>query len=193
MLSLIKLYTGHGWSRRYDWFAEMGLEWFAVPAVASMMLDVGGVQYTAAPFNGWYMSSEVASRDLCDVQRYNLLQAGVGRGYTHTNTQCASEHRSARIHPHTKTQQTNIQMSSASHIILSHNKTNKQKINCSFFLQEIGEKMGLETSSNLTLWKDEVNVEVNKAVLYSYEVSQGLRGTKARDPRYPHNVLKTAS
>lgn len=32
--------------------------------------------------------------------------------------------------------------------------------------------MGLETNSNLTLWKDEVNVEVNKAVLHSYEVSQ---------------------
>ncbi len=32
--------------------------------------------------------------------------------------------------------------------------------------------MGLETNSNVTLWKDEVNVEVNKAVLYSYEVSR---------------------
>ncbi|KAK8389174.1 hypothetical protein O3P69_020856 [Scylla paramamosain] len=77
---------------KYDWFSEMGLEWFALPAVSSMMLDVGGVQYTGAPFNGWYMSTET-----------------------------------------------------------------------------FGEKMGLDTSTNVSLWKDDVNVEVNKAVLHSFE------------------------
>lgn len=31
--------------------------------------------------------------------------------------------------------------------------------------------MGLDTSTNESLWKDEVNVEVNKAVLHSFQVS----------------------
>lgn len=39
-----------------------------------MVFDCGGLEFTAAPFNGWYMSTEIGSRDLCDVQRYNLLE-----------------------------------------------------------------------------------------------------------------------
>ena len=39
-----------------------------------MMLDIGGLQFTAAPFNGWYMSSEIASRNFGDEYRYNLLK-----------------------------------------------------------------------------------------------------------------------
>jgi len=46
---------------RYDWFAELQLKWYCVPAVASMMLDVGGIEFTAAPFNGWYMSTEIGN------------------------------------------------------------------------------------------------------------------------------------
>lgn len=42
-----------------------------------MMLDCGGVEFTAAPFNGWYLSSEIASRDLCDAQRYNIIKVGL--------------------------------------------------------------------------------------------------------------------
>lgn len=44
-----------------------------------MVFDCGGLEFTAAPFNGWYMSTEIGSRDLCDVQRYNLLEV-----YFHT-------------------------------------------------------------------------------------------------------------
>lgn len=62
---------------RYDWFGALGLEWFALPAVSGMMLDCGGVEFTAAPFNGWYLSSEIASRDLCDAQRYNIIKVGL--------------------------------------------------------------------------------------------------------------------
>ncbi|KAF7989224.1 hypothetical protein HCN44_007821 [Aphidius gifuensis] len=47
---------------------------FAVPAVSSMLFDYGGIEFTAAQFNGWYMSTEIGARDLCDVNRYNLLQ-----------------------------------------------------------------------------------------------------------------------
>jgi nitric-oxide synthase len=35
-------------------FRELGLQWHAVPAISNMGLTIGGVQYTAIPFNGWY-------------------------------------------------------------------------------------------------------------------------------------------
>ncbi|KAI4462215.1 nitric oxide synthase-related [Holotrichia oblita] len=37
----------------YDWFEELGLKWYTLPAVSNMMFDCGGIQFTAAPFNGW--------------------------------------------------------------------------------------------------------------------------------------------
>lgn len=92
----------------FPWFAELNLEWYAIPAVSDMMFDVGGIEFTAAPFSGWYMGTEVGARDLCDPQRYNI-----------TN--------------------------------------------------EVALKMGLDTTSPASLWKDKVLVEVNLAVLYSYQ------------------------
>jgi nitric oxide synthase oxygenase domain/subunit len=59
---------------RFPWFEEMGLKWYAVPGVAGMLLDCGGLEFTACPFSGWYMGTEIGARDLCDVQRYNLLE-----------------------------------------------------------------------------------------------------------------------
>jgi nitric-oxide synthase len=56
----------------FEWFAELGLKWHAVPVIADMVLRVGGVDYPAAPFNGWYMGTEVG-RDLADEGRYNQL------------------------------------------------------------------------------------------------------------------------
>lgn len=35
---------------KYDWWEEMGLEWYALPAVSGMLLDVGGLEFPAAPF-----------------------------------------------------------------------------------------------------------------------------------------------
>ena len=57
----------------YGWFADLGLRWYAVPVVSDMYLEAGGVRYPAAPFNGWYMCTEVGSRDLGDSGRYNQL------------------------------------------------------------------------------------------------------------------------
>ena len=45
-----------------------------MPGVSNMMFDCGGIEYTAAPFNGWYMGTEVGSRDFCDESRYNVMQ-----------------------------------------------------------------------------------------------------------------------
>lgn len=94
---------------RYEWFEELGLKWYVVPAVSSMMLDCGGLEFTGAPFNGWYMSTEIGCRDLCDVNRYNILE-------------------------------------------------------------KVAVRMGLDTRSVTTLWKDRALVEVNVAVLHSFQV-----------------------
>jgi nitric-oxide synthase, bacterial len=63
----------------YPWFADLGLKWHALPVVANMRLEIGGVSYTAAPFNGWYMGSEIGARNLSDEDRYNMLPQ-VARG-----------------------------------------------------------------------------------------------------------------
>jgi nitric-oxide synthase len=91
----------------FRWFEELGLRWYAVPAVSDMYLDAGGVRYPAAPFNGWYMCTEIGSRDLGDEARYNQLPA-------------------------------------------------------------VAERMGLDTSTNRTLWKDKALSELNLAVLHSF-------------------------
>ncbi|XP_022236006.1 nitric oxide synthase, salivary gland-like, partial [Limulus polyphemus] len=93
---------------RFEWFAEMGLEWFALPTVAGLLFDCGGISFPAAPFNGWYMGTEIGTRNLCDPHHYNITE-------------------------------------------------------------EVALKMGLDTSSPATLWKDQALVEINIAVLHSYQ------------------------
>jgi len=55
------------------WFAGLGLRWHAVPAISDMYLDIGGICYPAAPFNGWYMCTEIGSRNFGDADRYDQL------------------------------------------------------------------------------------------------------------------------
>lgn len=58
---------------RLEWFSELGLRWHALPAVANLLLEIGGLEFPAAPFNGWYMGTEIGSRNLCDRHRYDVL------------------------------------------------------------------------------------------------------------------------
>jgi nitric-oxide synthase, bacterial len=92
----------------HRWFAELGLRWHAVPAISNMRLSIGGVQYPLAPFNGWYMGTEIGARNLADPQRYDRLGA-------------------------------------------------------------VAARLGLDTSRDTTLWRDRALVELNRAVLWSYE------------------------
>ncbi len=92
------------------WFAELGLKWHALPSVSNHRLEIGGISYSASPFNGWYMSTEIASRNFGDDYRYNLLPV-------------------------------------------------------------IGEKLGLNTRSKLSLWKDKALIELNAAVLHSFAIN----------------------
>ncbi|XP_030402447.1 nitric oxide synthase, endothelial isoform X1 [Gopherus evgoodei] len=93
------------------WFGELGLRWHALPAVANMLLEIGGLQFPAAPFNGWYVGSEIGMRNFCDSNRYNLLQ-------------------------------------------------------------EVALHMGLDTGKTSSLWKDKAAVEINVAVLHSFQVAK---------------------
>lgn len=90
------------------WFERLGLRWHAIPAISNMRLRIGGVDYPLAPFNGWYMGTEIGARNLADSDRYNLLPV-VARG------------------------------------------------------------LGLDTSHEATLWRDRALVELNRAVLWSFD------------------------
>lgn len=57
----------------HAWFAEMNLKWFALPIVSNKSFLAGGIEYTAAPFSGYYMGTEIGARNLVDKNRYNLL------------------------------------------------------------------------------------------------------------------------
>ena len=92
----------------YAWFTELGLRWHAVPAISNMRLTIGGVHYPLAPFNGWYMGTEIGARNLADADRYDMLPT-------------------------------------------------------------VAARMGLDTSRESTLWRDRALVELNRAVLFSYE------------------------
>jgi nitric-oxide synthase len=97
----------------YPWFAELGLRWHAVPAISHMRLTIGGVHYPCAPFNGWYLGTEVGARNFADPDRYDLLPL-------------------------------------------------------------LADRLGLDTSGEATLWRDRALVEVNVAVLHSFDTA-GVR------------------
>jgi nitric-oxide synthase len=94
----------------HPWFAELGLRWHAVPVVSDMCLEIGGLHYPCAPFNGWYMGTEIGSRNLADPDRYDLLPT-------------------------------------------------------------VAAGLGLDTSTDRSLWRDRALVELNRAVLHSYEAA----------------------
>ncbi|KAF2433829.1 hypothetical protein EJ08DRAFT_583262 [Tothia fuscella] len=54
-------------------FDDLDLEWYSYPALSRFGFDIGGVQYTAAPFIGWWTDAEIGVRNLADTSRYNAL------------------------------------------------------------------------------------------------------------------------
>jgi nitric-oxide synthase len=93
-----------------EWFADLRLRWHAVPAISNMPLRIGGITYPAAPFNGWYLNTEIGARNLADADRYDLLPV-------------------------------------------------------------IAARMGLDTRSVRTLWKDRALVELVTAVQHSFDLA----------------------
>jgi sulfite reductase alpha subunit-like flavoprotein len=54
-------------------FQKLGLRWVPAPALSRLGFTIGGVQYTASPFVGWFMDAEIGVRNLVDPFRYNVL------------------------------------------------------------------------------------------------------------------------
>ena len=55
--------------------AALGLKWPALPVISDATLRIGGTTFGCAPFNGWYMQTEIAARNLADHDRYDALPA----------------------------------------------------------------------------------------------------------------------
>jgi nitric-oxide synthase, bacterial len=62
-----------------SWFRDLRLRWHAVPVISNMRLRIGGIDYSCAPFNGWYLVDEIATRDFGDAWRYNQLATVAAR------------------------------------------------------------------------------------------------------------------
>jgi sulfite reductase alpha subunit-like flavoprotein len=58
---------------KYPKMADLNLRWVKFPALSRLGFDIGGVQYTASPFIGWFMDAEIGVRNLADIFRYNVL------------------------------------------------------------------------------------------------------------------------
>jgi len=54
-------------------FKDLNLQWYSTPIISNMTLEIGGIEFLSAPFNGWYMGTEIGARNLADEDRYNLL------------------------------------------------------------------------------------------------------------------------
>jgi nitric oxide synthase oxygenase domain/subunit len=48
---------------------QLNLEGLPLPGVSSLLAEIGGLQFPAAPFTGWYSSIEIIS-DLLVENRY---------------------------------------------------------------------------------------------------------------------------
>lgn len=85
-------------------------KWYALPLLSELALKIGGIIYPCAPFNGYYMGTEIGARNLADQNRYDLLP-------------------------------------------------------------KMAEIIGLDTENDRTLWRDRALVELNRAVLFSFDAA----------------------
>ncbi|WP_433266732.1 nitric oxide synthase oxygenase [Actinosynnema sp. CS-041913] len=92
------------------WFGAMDLRWHAVPLITNLRLSIGGVDYPAAPFNTWFVGSEIGARSLADENAYGAARP-------------------------------------------------------------VAEALGLDTSAERSLWRDRAVVELNRAVLHSFDLA----------------------
>lgn len=57
----------------HAWFADLGLRWYTVPAVAFMDLVLSPYERYPVVFSGWYVATEVASENLAAEERFDAL------------------------------------------------------------------------------------------------------------------------
>ncbi|GHP15262.1 nitric oxide synthase-like protein [Collybia sordida] len=56
-----------------DAFWRLDLKWVAFPAPSKFGFDIGGIQYTATPFMGWFLDTEIGIHSLANPYRYHVL------------------------------------------------------------------------------------------------------------------------
>lgn len=95
----------------YRWFGELGLRWHTVPLISNMQLRIGGLQYPAAPFNTWFVGTEIGTRALADENAYGIAR-------------------------------------------------------------QVADQLGMDTSTDRSLWRDRAIVEINRAVLHSFDAAR---------------------
>ena len=72
---------------KYPFFERMNLRWYAVPLVSDMVFATGSALHPCAPFNGYYLGTEIGARNLADSNRYDLLPriaTGLGLDTSHS-------------------------------------------------------------------------------------------------------------
>ncbi len=57
----------------HPWMESLGLRWYAIPVLSDTIFATGVEVFPCAPFNGWYMGTEIGARNLADTNRYNQL------------------------------------------------------------------------------------------------------------------------
>ena len=63
---------------RFKALDDLQFQWYGLPSVAGMMLEVGGLQFPASPFGGWYSSIEII-RNMLEPHRYDLMEVDKNR------------------------------------------------------------------------------------------------------------------
>lgn len=58
---------------KYPKIESLGLRWYTTPIVSDMIFASEQALYPAAPFSGFYVSTEIAARNFSDKNRYNQL------------------------------------------------------------------------------------------------------------------------
>ena len=57
---------------------KMGLKWYSIPLVSSLMLEAGGIQYTCSQIAAFFQDTEISVMNLLGPPRYNLMEP-IGR------------------------------------------------------------------------------------------------------------------
>ncbi len=110
------------------------LRWYAVPLMTNMCLYIGGLTFSAAPFNGFYMGTEIGARDLADEDRYNLLPSIAEKLHLDRSSNATLwkdrallELNVAVLHSFRRDQVTIIDHHTASHTFMQHIESEKRE------------------------------------------------------------------
>jgi nitric oxide synthase oxygenase domain/subunit len=109
---------------KFNKVKDLGFKWTAVPVINNFSLTLGGIHYTAAPFNGWFMTTEIA-RNL--LERYGATNPlAIAMGFDLTDKLLArkvsAELESAILYSFEKGKTTVVDPDTVGHSFVTHCK-----------------------------------------------------------------------